>query len=74
MAAWRVRMGTEEAKEIHEARAATPGCVHVIARNRGLCPFLVRGLAQVRGIATLFALARNGMRAVALRSLARAPG
>ena len=74
VAAWRVRMGTEEAKVIYKARAATAECVNAIARNRGLRQFLVRGLAKVRVIAILFALAHNCMRAVALRSLARATG
>jgi hypothetical protein len=46
VAAWRVRMGTEEAKEIYKERAATAECVHAIARNRGLQQFGAAGQAQ----------------------------
>ena len=62
VAAWRERMGTEEAKEIYKERAATAECVNALARNRGLRQFLVRGLKKVRAVATLFALAHNMMR------------
>jgi transposase len=70
VAAWRVRMGTESAKEIYKDRASTAECVNAIARNRGLRQFLVRGLPKVRAVALWFALAHNLMRAVALGSLA----
>ena len=68
IAEWRERMGTAEAKEIYKERASTAECVNAIARNRGLCQFLVRGLAKVRAVALWFALAHNLMRAVTLRS------
>ncbi|HWU39341.1 MAG TPA: IS1182 family transposase [Candidatus Acidoferrum sp.] len=70
VAAWRVRMGTEPAKEIYKERASTAECVNAIARNRGLRQFLVRGLPKVRAVALWFALAHNLMRAVALGALA----
>jgi hypothetical protein len=35
VAAWLVRMGTYEAKELYKDRAATAECVNAIARNRG---------------------------------------
>ncbi len=59
MAAWRTRMGTDDAKAIYKERAATAECVNAIARNRGLQRFLVRGLAKAKNIALLFALAHN---------------
>jgi transposase len=70
VAAWRVRMGTESAKEIYKERASTAECVNAQARNRGLQQFLVRGLPKVRAVALWFALAHNLMRAVALGALA----
>ena len=68
IAAWRRRMGTDEAKAIYKERASTAECVNAIARNRGLRQFLVRGLAKVRAVALWYALAHNLMRAVALRA------
>lgn len=63
IAAWRIRMGTTEAKEIYKERASTAECVNALARNRGLRQFLVRGLKKVKAVALLFALAHNMMRA-----------
>ena len=68
IAAWRQRMGTDEAKEIYKERASTAECVNAIARNRGLRQFLVRGLAKVRAVALWYALAHNLMRALTLRA------
>jgi hypothetical protein len=73
VAAWRVRMGTPEARAIYPERAASAECVNAIARNRGLTAFRVRGLARARAVVLWFALAHNLMRAVALRA-ARAAG
>jgi len=70
MAAWRERMGTEEAKAIYKGRAATAGCVHALARGRGLIHLLVRGLAKVKPIALWHALAHNLLRAASLRAAA----
>lgn len=64
---WRERMGTEEAKEIYQDRAATAECVNAIARNRGLQQFRVRGLIKVKAILLWHALAHNLTRAFALR-------
>lgn len=60
--AWRIRMGTEEAKRVYRERASTAECVNAIARNRGLQRFLVRGLHKVKAVLLLFALAHNMMR------------
>ena len=66
VAQWRERMASDEAKEIYKDRAATAECVNAQARNRGLVLLRVRGLAKVKCVATLFALAHNLMRMVAL--------
>jgi len=66
VAAWRERMGSEEAKAIYKARAATAECVNALARERGLTRLRVRGTAKVRCVLLLHALARNLMRTVAL--------
>ena len=66
IAAWRERMGTDEAKTIYNERAATPECVNALARNRGLLRFNVRGLAKVKCVALWYALAHNLMRGLAL--------
>jgi len=72
VAAWRIRMGTAEAKEIYKDRAATAECVNAIARNRGLQRFGVRGREKARAIGLWFALAHNLMRTVVLRGTAAA--
>ncbi len=72
VAAWRIRMGTDEAKEIYKDRAATAECVNAIARNRGLQRFGVRGREKARAISLWFALAHNLMRTVVLRETAAA--
>ena len=66
VAAWRERMGTEEAKIIYRDRAATAECVNAQARNRGLIRLPVRGTTKVKAVALLFALAHNLMRIAAL--------
>jgi transposase len=70
VAEWRVRMGTEEAKEIYKQRAATAECVNAQARNRGLTQLVVRGLQKVKAIALWFAAAHNVARSFALQPLA----
>jgi len=62
VASWRVRMGSEDAKELYKQRAATAECVNAQARNRGLMRMPVRGLAKVRCVVGLFVLAHNLMR------------
>ena len=59
IAAWRERMGTEEAKAIYQNRAATAECVNAQARNRGLRQFVVRGVSKVKAVAMWFAVAHN---------------
>ncbi|MEO8410969.1 MAG: IS1182 family transposase, partial [Propionivibrio sp.] len=66
VAAWRERMATDEAKEIYKKRAATAECVNAQSRNRGLQQFKVRGLAKVKCVMLIFALAHNLMRMAAL--------
>ncbi len=68
LAAWRTRMGTDEAKAIYKERAATAECVNAAARNRGLQRFQVRGLDKAKAIALLFALAHNLSRLIALKA------
>ncbi len=70
VAAWRVRMGTDDAKELYKERAATAECVNAIARNRGLGRFGVRGREKARAVGLWFALAHNLMRTVVLRQAA----
>ena len=59
VAAWRVRMGTQEAKDLYRRRAATAEWANAQARNRGLRQFLVRGLRKVKAVALWYALAHN---------------
>lgn len=66
VASWRVRMASDEAKEIYKQRAATAECVNAQARGRGLQRMPVRGLAKVRSVVGLFVLAHNLMRMAAL--------
>ena len=68
IAAWRTRMGTDEAKQIYKERAATAECVNAIARNRGLRQFNVRGLLKAKAVILWYVIAHNLMRAVALRA------
>ena len=66
MAEWRERMATDQAKQSYKDRAATAECVNAQARNRGFIRLSVRGLAKVKGVAVLFALAHNLMRMASL--------
>jgi transposase len=67
VAAWRKRMGSDDAKEIYKQRASTAECVNAIARNRGLLQFNVRGIKKVKNVLLWFALAHNILRAAELR-------
>jgi transposase len=63
VAAWRVRMGTDEAKQIYKQRAATAETVNADAKaHRGMAATALRGLAKVTGNACLFALTYNILR------------
>ena len=66
VAAWRERMGTDEAKGLYKKRAATAECVNAQSHNRGLQQFRVRGLVKVKCVMLIFALAHNLMRMAAL--------
>lgn len=66
IAAWRIRMGSDAAKQVYKDRAATAECVNALARNRGLQRFFVRGLAKAKAVVLWFALAHNLMRALSL--------
>ncbi|MDV7212670.1 IS1182 family transposase [Azotobacter beijerinckii] len=66
IAAWRKRMGTDEAKSIYKERAATAECVNALARNRGLQRFNVCGLDKVKSVLLWYALAHNLMRMLEL--------
>jgi transposase len=68
VAAWRVRMGTEQAKAIAKERAATAECVNALARGRALVQLTVRGRLKALAVALWHALAHNGLCAVRLRA------
>jgi transposase len=59
VAAWRERMGTDDAKAIYKERAQTAECANAQARNRGMTQFLVRGVEKVKTSALWYALAHN---------------
>lgn len=67
VAAWRQRMGTDQAKEIYKQRAATAETVNADAKtHRGLDALAVRGLGKVAGSAMLFALTYNVLRFITI--------
>jgi transposase len=66
VAQWRGRMNTDLARAIYKDRAATAECVNAQARNRGLLRMPVRGLAKVKCVVRLYALAHNLLRTAAL--------
>lgn len=59
IAAWRCRMGSDDAKAIYKERAATAELVNAQARNRGLLRLLVRGVEKVKAVLLWHALAHN---------------
>jgi transposase len=67
VAKWRRRMGTRRGAATYRRRAETAEWVNARARNCGLRRTFVRGLARVRSVLLLFALAHN-----CLRELSRA--
>jgi transposase len=69
VAAWRVRMGTDEAKATYRQRAATSECVNAQLRTReGLYQFVVRGLAKVTSVVLWMVITHNILRWIALRT------
>jgi transposase len=63
---WRVRMGTEEAKEIYKDRASNSEWANAGMRNRGLQRLLVRGLNNVSSVLSLYTITHNMLRAIKL--------
>jgi hypothetical protein len=59
MVAFRVRMGTPEAKDIYKRRAAIAEFPNADCRNRGLTQFRVRGLVKAKAQALWHVLAFN---------------
>lgn len=60
LAAWRIRLGTDEAQATYRPRAATIECVNAQARSQyGLLLLRVRGRAKVRCAALWLARAHN---------------
>ena len=67
VAAWRVRMGTDDAKQIYKQRAATAETVNADAKaHRGMAATALRGLDKVTGSACLFVLTYNILRFITL--------
>lgn len=66
LAAWRTRMGTDEAKAAYRGRGATAECVNAIARNRAVQQLNVRGRLKARAVLLWNAIAHNLRRATTL--------
>ena len=67
VAAWRARMGTDDAKTIYRQRGATAETVNADAKaHRGMDRVKVRGRDRVLGSAYLFALTYNILRVITL--------
>lgn len=66
VAAWRARMGTDEAKTIYKQRGATAELVNAHARRYGLQQLTVRGVEKALSVILLVAITHNLMRWVAL--------
>ena len=67
VAAWRARMGTDEAKQLYKLRAATAATVNADGKaHRGLAATPLRGIEKVTSAACLFALTYNILRLLAL--------
>lgn len=69
MAAFRVRMGTQEAKDIDKRRSAIAEFPNADCRNRGLTQFRVRGLVKAKAQTLWHVLAFNFCRMLKLNSL-----
>lgn len=66
LAEWRVRMGTDEAKEIYKDRASNSEWANAGMRNRGMKQLLVRGIDSVKSVLCLHVLTHNILRATKL--------
>jgi transposase len=69
MAAFRVRMGTQEGKDIYKRRSAIAEFPNADCRNRGLTQFRVRGLVKAKTQALWHVLAFNFSRMLKLNYL-----
>jgi transposase len=67
VAAWRQRMGTEEARAKYRQRSKCEW-PNAVCRNRNLQQFTVRGLAKVKAVVLWYVLVHNLLRIVALRA------
>jgi transposase len=67
VAAWRERMGTEEAQAKYRQRGKCEWS-NAMCRNRNLQQFTVRGLAKVNAVVLWYVLVHNLLRMVALRA------
>jgi transposase len=68
---WRERMETEAGKEVYRRRKLTERA-HAQMKNRGFARMLVHGIAKVRAVCLLHALAHNFLQAGRLRAAAAA--
>ena len=67
VADWRIRMGTDDAKQLYKLRAATAETVNADAKaHRGMATTALRGLDKVTGSACLFVLTYNILRFITL--------
>jgi hypothetical protein len=69
--AWRVRMESDEAAEVYRRRKLTEHA-HARLKNRGFGRVLVDGLAKVRSVCLMHALAHNLMWSCSVRTAAAA--
>lgn len=67
VAAWRQRMGTEEAQEKYKQRSKAEWA-NAQCRNHGLWQFRVRGLPKVKAVVLWHVITHNLLRMVALRA------
>jgi transposase len=72
IAAWRVRMGTEAAKELYKMRPQTAELTNARIRNQGVYQVNVRGLVKIKAALSWHILAINLLRAEKLRAAVRA--
>lgn len=72
VADWKVRMGTDEAKERYKQRISTAEFSNAQSRNKDLQQFHVRGIEKVTIVGFIFAIVHNMQRLFSLRKLKRA--
>jgi transposase len=70
--AWRVRMGTEAARQLYKLRSQSAELSNARLRNQGVYQVLVRGLQKVKAALWWHVLAINLLLAEKLRAAARA--